>query len=262
MLNPLLVKEIRIQTRGWETYAIGTIYILALSALVFSLFWEAAGDKRGMEPGHGEEMFLAFAVVLILAITLICPALTVGAISSEREKLTFEQLRVTLLRPHQILIGKAGPPIIYAIVLLLASTPIVSFILLSDGISLEKVAYSYLIAFTSAMAFSLSGLMCSSVYRTTRLSTVMTYAIVGLFTFGTAMLPMIASNVFRLKINRVILDFSIALNPFHAVFSIFGKGRQLQLYGLSPWTVAILGYMVVSVLAICVALFRFKTMRD
>lgn len=262
MLNPLLIKEFRVQTRGWETYAVGTIYILALSALTFSLLWEASTGERVPDPEYGSEMFLAFVIVLILAICLICPAFTVGAISSERERLTFEQLRVTLLKPRQILMGKATPPLTYILILLFASLPVATLIVPAGGIPHKEVASCYLIAFISAVAFSLTGLMCSSIYRSTRASTAMTYAIIGFFTFGTAMVPMILSGVFRVRINRVLLDLCTALNPFHAVFSILGKGKQFRLAGLSPWVIAITGYLIISAVAVCVALLRFKRMRS
>ena len=261
MLNPLLIKEFRVQMRGRETYAVGTIYILALSALIFSLIWEASTGEKVLDPEYGREMFLAFAITLILAICLICPAFTVGAVSSERERLTFDQLRVTLLRPHQILIGKAGPPLAYALILLFASLPVAILIVPAGGVSPREMASCYLIAFISAIAFSLIGLMWSSIYRNTRPSTVMTYAITGFFTFGTAMVPMILSGVFRVRVNRILVDLFIALNPFHAVFNVFGRGRQLQLAGLSPWAIVTTGYLIISAIAVCVALVKFKKMR-
>jgi hypothetical protein len=262
MLNPLLIKEFRIETRGWETYAVGTVYILALSALTFSLIWDASTGERVLDPEYGREMFLAFVVVLILAICLICPAFAVGAISSERERLTFDQLRVTLLKPRQILVGKASLPLIYILILLFASLPVAVLIMPAGGISLMEVVFCYLIAFVSAAAFSLIGLMWSSIYRSTRVSTAMTYAIMGFFTFGTAVVPMILSGVLQVKLNRVLLDLCIALNPFHAVFSVLGKGRQFRLAGLSSWEIAMAGYLIISVIAICVALLRFKRMRS
>lgn len=262
MLNPLLTKGFRIQTRGWEVYAVGTIYTLVLSALSFGLIWEASTDDGGSDPGYGRDMFLAFAVVVILAICLICPAFTVGAISSEREQLTFDQLRVTLLKPRQILVGKVGPPLIYILILLFASLPVAILIMPAGGISPMEIASYYLIAFISAMAFSLTGLMWSSIYTSTRVSIAMTYAITGFFIFGTAVAPMILDGVFRVKISHVLLDLCMALNPFHTLTSIVGNGRQFQPAGLSPLTILIIGYLIVSTIAVCVALLRFKRIQQ
>ncbi len=247
--------------RGRETYAVGTVYIIALSALAFSLIWEASAGTGTLNPEYGREMFIAFVVVLMLAICLVCPAFTVGAISSERERLTFDQLRVTLLRPHHILIGKAGPALIYVLILLLASLPIAILIIPLGGIRRSEAAACYLIVFLSALAFSLTGLMLSSIYRNTRASTVMTYAITGFFTFGTAALPMILSSVFRVRGNRIIMDLCIALNPFNAVLSVLGKGMRIQMAGLSSWDIAVIGYLALSVASACIALLKFKTMR-
>jgi len=136
MLNPLLAKELRMQARSKETYAVGGIFILVLSVLAFSLIWEASTGDRTLDAEYGKGMFRAFVVVLMLALFLISPALTVGAISSEREKLTFSQLRVTLLRPRQILVGKAAPSLVYILILLFASLPIAIMIVPLGGISL------------------------------------------------------------------------------------------------------------------------------
>ncbi len=89
----------------------------------------------------------------------------------------------------------------------------------------------------------------------------MAYAIIGLFTFGTAVVPLILSGVFRVRVNRALLDLFIALNPFRAAFNILGKGRQFQLIGLPSWGIAIVGYLIISVMASCIALLRFKKMR-
>ena len=248
--------------RGRETYVVGSIFILALSALAFGLIWEASTGDRALDAEYGKVMFLAFVVVLMLATFLVCPAFSVGAISSERERLTFDQLRVTLLRPHQILVGKAAPPLIYILILLFASLPIAILIVPLGGISPAEAASCYLIAFISALAFSLIGLMCSSIYRSTRSSTVMAYAIICFFTFGTALVPMILTGIFRVNGNRISLDLLTSLNPFYAAFSVFGKGRQPQLIGLSSWAIATISYLVISVIAGCIALLRFKKMRS
>jgi ABC-type transport system involved in multi-copper enzyme maturation permease subunit len=261
MLNPLLIKELRIHTRGRETYAVSGIFILALSALTFSLVWDASTSDRALDAEYGKGMFLAFVVVLMLAICLICPAFTVGAISSERERLTFNQLRVTLLKPHQILIGKAVPSLIYILILLFASLPMAILIVPLGGISPKEITYCYLIVYVSALAFSLIGLMCSSIYRNTRAATVMAYAIIGLLTFGTAVIPIILKWVFQISVNRIILYLLTALNPFHAAFNALGRGRQTQVAGLSPWTIDIIAYLIISILTVCIILLRFKKMR-
>ena len=262
MLNPLLIKELRMQTRGREIYVVGGIFILALSALVFGLIWEASTSDGTLNAEYGKEMFLAFIVVLMLAISLICPAFTVGAISSERERLTFDQLRITLLKPRQILVGKVTPTLIYILILLFASLPIAILIVPLSGISSTEIASCYLLIFISALAFSLIGLMCSSIYKSTRASTIMAYAVTGFFTFGTAVAPMILTSIFRVSVNRILLDLFISLNPFHALLSVLGRGRQPQMAGLSPWIFTIISYLILSVIAACIALLRFRKMRS
>ena len=260
MPNSLLTKEFRVQMRGRETHAVSTVYVLVLSALTIGLIWQASTGQPALGPEYGRGMFLAFAIALILAVSMICPAFAVGAVSSERERLTFDQLRVTLLRPHQVLIGKVGPVLVYSVILLVAALPMIILIAPAGGISTTEVALCYLIAFVSAMAFSLVGLMWSSICTSTRAATTMTYATIGLLIFGTAMVPVTLSRVFGLKANRVLQDLGMALNPFHAVASILGRGRQFQVAGLMPWETVVISYTIVSITAAYIFLLRFRRM--
>ncbi len=262
MLNPLLIKELRTLTRSGMIYAIGVMLIISLSALAFGLIWEASTTGRTLGPEYGRSMFLTFVVVLILAICLIFPAFTAGAISSERERMTFGLLRVTLLKPHQYLAGKMGPVIIYILILLSASLPVAILMLPLGGISAAELAYCYLVTFIPAMAFSLAGLMWSSVFKSTRTSTGVTYAFAGFFIFGTGVVPMILKEAFQAKLNRVLLDLFVSLNPFYAAASILGRTKEIRVAGLSPQGITMAGYLIVCLITACIAMLRFRRMRE
>jgi hypothetical protein len=257
MLNPLLIKELRTLTRSGKMYAIGVTLIITLSALTFGLIWEASTTERTLGPDYGKNMFLIFFVVLILAICMIFPAFAAGAISSEREQMTFDLLRVTLLKPHQYLVGKMGPVLIYILILLSASLPVAILMLPLGGISTAELIYCYLVTFIPAMAFSLIGLMWSSVFRNTRTSTGVTYAFAGFFTLGTGLVPTILKEASQAKLNRIC----VSLNPFYAAASILGRTKGIQIAGLSPQSITIAGYLIISLITACIAMLRFRRMR-
>ena len=261
MLNPLLIEELRTLTRSGRIYAIGVTLIITLSALTFGLIWDASTTERILGPEYGKGMFLVFFVVLILAICLIFPAFTAGAISSEQERMTFDLLRVTLLRPYQYLVGKIGSVLVCISTLLFASLPVAILMLPLGGISTTELIHCYLVTFIPAIAFSLSGLMWSSVFRNTRTSTGVTYAFAGFFIFGTGIVPMILKEAFREKLNQVVLDLCVSLNPFYATASILGRTKAIQVSGLSPQSITIAGYLVISLITACIAMLRFKRMR-
>ena len=109
---------------------------------------------------------------------------------------------------------------------------------------------------------SLIGIMCSSIYKSVRASTVMAYAITGFFTFGTALTPMILTHIFRVNVNRILLDLLIFLNPFRALSGVLDRGWPPQVAGLSPWVFTIVSYLILSVITACIALLRFRKMRS
>ena len=261
MLNPLLVKELRTWTRDRKIYAVIITLTICMSALAFGLIWDVSTTERMLDPEYGKDIFLAFAIVLMLCACLVFPAFAAVAISSERERWTFGMLRATLLKPRQILVGKAVPVIFSLLIFLFASLPVALLLLPSGGISVAEMAYCYLITLVCATAFSLNGLMWSSIFRGTRISAAMTYTVAGLLMFGTALIPMILDKIFQVKINRLVSNFCMSLNPFHAVASVLGMAGEFRLAGLSPWIAAIVGYLVISLVIASLILVRLRKAR-
>lgn len=260
MFNPLLTKEFRAQSRKRQFYTTTIVYIFVISALTFGLTWSASPGETAYSINYGRNIFYAFVVALTSLICLMLPAFTVGAISSEIEKQTFDQLRITLLKPGQILSAKAAPGVLYTLILLLAATPATILIMPYGGISLTELASCYLIIFATAITFSLLGLMWSCICKHTGLAAIITYTIVGFFLVGTLLVPVILR--FHVSLGPVILNIFMAMNPFHAVLSIFGRGRQFQLAGLSPWVIAVAGYFIISIISLFILLLRLKAIKD
>jgi len=254
MLNPILIKELRIQMRSWKYYAVGTIYILTISGLVFGMIWEASTSKKTLDPEYGKRIFFAFFVVLTLAVCMICPAFTVGAISSEEELLSFDLVRITLLKPRHILSGKLAPVLIYALILLFASLPATLLIMPVSGTSLMEISLCYLIAFISATMFSLIGFMWSSIFRRTRIAAIVAYITTGVFAFGTMVVPTMLSRIFQVRISHILLSLCNALNPFYVIASkLEGAEKATELI-----TNLIISYLIISVIVTLVILLRLR----
>jgi len=264
MLNPLLVKEFREQARGWKYLTAGASCVLIISILAFGLIWNASTGKKAINPEYGRNMFFIFIIALTTIMCTVCPAFTVGAISSERERLTHDLLRVTLLKPRHVITGKTVPALVYAMILLLASLPVIILIMPAGGASLIEIGYCYLTIFASVAAFSLTGLMWSSVFRSTRTSAAVTYTCIGFFIFGTMLAPAILDKVFHLETSHILLRACITLNPFLAAASSLGRTvvvsdlTPVQVFGLPVWTMTVLCYLVISVIAISIA--KVKTL--
>jgi hypothetical protein len=261
MLVALFKKELFIQARSWKTYASGAIYALTLSILAFCLIWSISTGKTSYNPGYGRSIFLAFIVGLELVISLICPVFTFNSISAERENLTFYQLKLTHLKSSHIIMAKAGSAILHILVLLFISIPVTILMMPLGGINWAQVGLCYIIILNTAIAFILTGLACSSIFKVSRNSASATYAIVGFFMFGTELIPLVLTEIFKIKSKHIALQILTTMDPARAVLNSLDAGKQFQIAGMSPWMVAILGYAFLSIFSICVAIYRIKKIK-
>ncbi len=240
--NPLLIKELRGHMRGARAFVVLTVYLLLLSCFTSIVYY--AYSAEASVPGGGPEMaylgqgiFATVVLLEIFAVTAITPAFTAGAISGERERKTYELLRTTLLPARGVISGKLAAALTYTLLLILAAVPLQSLAFVLGGVVVEELALALVILLVTAIAYAAIGLFFSSLVRTTRAATGLSYVTAFLTTIG---LPL------------VLLVAAVALGP--SVPSLGGPTRPwvaeailtYALYvtaGLSPVTAAIFSRM-------------------
>ena len=226
--NPIIVKELRSRMRGGRPYLILSGYLLGLSLIcyvVIRIFQvQAAGGTTIISAHVGQGLFAALALAETLLITFLTPALTAGAISSEREQLTYDLLLATPLRPGRILSGKLIAALSYVLLLIFAAVPLGSVILIFGGVApidlLKVVGLLLLIALAAGML----GLLCSTVAKRTLRATIITYLVI--------MVVMMSAYLF-VVVRQAQASFGpptssplIAASPFSAMTSIVLHSAQ------------------------------------
>ena len=83
--------------------------------------------------------FSMFAVLQLLAVVLIGPAMAAGTIAMERERRTIEYLFTTTLSNTEIVLGKLGARVLQIFYLVLAGLPVLALAMLLGGISPESL---------------------------------------------------------------------------------------------------------------------------
>src|SRR3712207_2394025 len=121
-LNPIIVKELRSRMRGGRTYAILSIFLIGLAVVCYAVLGvyqaQARAGTQVISAHVGKGLFAALALAETLLVTFLTPAVTAGAISSEREQLTYDLLVATPLRPGRILSGKLVATLSYVLLLI------------------------------------------------------------------------------------------------------------------------------------------------
>jgi len=199
--NPVVLKEMRSQMRGSRAFIIITVYLLLLSTLIGLIYLgfvsaEETSPTASIRQGLGKTVFGAVVGFELMMVNFLSPALTAGAIASERERQTFDLLRTTLLPAKTLVSGKLVSAISFLLILLFISFPLQSLAFLFGGVSIEEVLIALLMLVATAFFFSAIGLFISSFMKSTLASTVISYIVAILVAFGVPVLITIAITFF------------------------------------------------------------------
>jgi ABC-2 type transport system permease protein len=221
-VNPIIVKELRSRMRGGRTSIILSVFLIGLAGMCYAVLRVYEAQARIGSPlvsAHvGKGLFAALALAEVLLVTFLTPAVTAGAISSEREQLTYDLLVATPLRPGRILSGKLVATLSYVLLLIFTAIPLGSLVLIFGGVAPRDLLEALLLLVVTAFTFGMIGLFCSSIVRRTITATILAYAIVLLLVIGSffvVTLRMAANPNQQMGRSRIV-----AASPFSAMFSI------------------------------------------
>lgn len=225
----MLAKELRSRMRGWRSPLTIAAYLFVLGGVgcAYYLLQSYQARYSGLGPQIGLQLFAVLSTFQLLLVAFITPALTVGAISGERERQTFDLLLCTRLTPWAIVFGKLFSGTAYSLLLLVAGLPLLSIVFLLGGISLSNLALTFLVLTMNAITFAAIGLFCSALFRRTQISTIVAYGAVFFLLIGVSI---VASFIQSWRVSRgyyggpplpSVLQY---LNPLTALASaIMGK---------------------------------------
>jgi ABC-2 type transport system permease protein len=187
--NPVILKEMRARMRGNRAFVLITVYLLALSLAVGSVYLLLSLSNTRTPSAADRQVFgkLIFGMVIwmqLMTASFIAPALTAGAISSEREHQTYDLLRTTLLPARSLVLGKFFSSLLFIFLLLFAALPLDSLAFLIGGVAPEELAIGTLLLIVTSITFCAVGVFFSSFVKRTLISTVLAYAFATILVFG------------------------------------------------------------------------------
>ena len=183
-LRGLLRKELRTRSRGWRPMWLLTVYLGLLTLAVCGFLVLVERTSGGIPPQIGTLLFGALAFVSVVMLAFITPALTVGAISGERERRTLDLLLVTRASALGLAGGKLLASLASILYLLAASLPAFALVYLFGGIPPEYLAVVIAVAIVTALGHAALGLLLSALLKRTVLASVLSYLLVLALMFG------------------------------------------------------------------------------
>ena len=234
--NPIVAKEYRSRMRTWRSPLAMMIYILLVAGLGFAIFSSTAASINqfgGQTANYGQILFEYLVVFQMILLTFITPALTAGAISSERERQTIDLLFVTRIPPFSIIWGKLLSSMSFVVLLLLLSVPIFSLVFLFGGIELDQVLYAFLITVIAALTLGVIGIAFSTWLRRSLAATVAAYVGAFVLLFGTLGYGLIFPTPVDPKATKAPAPPAITfLSPMLPLLYIANNGQLPFSYGI------------------------------
>ncbi len=172
-----------------EPTLIITIYLIMMSVLVGLVYFGLASTANNVGNSSSAQAVgkVVFGIVVGVEMMMVCfvaPALTAGAVSSERERQTYDLLRTTLLPTRSLVLGKLTSALSFLLLLLVVGFPLQALASLFGGVAVEEVLVAFLLLAVSALTFSAIGLLVSSLMKSTLASTVISYVAAIIVVFG------------------------------------------------------------------------------
>jgi ABC-type transport system involved in multi-copper enzyme maturation permease subunit len=289
--NPVILKELRGRMRGRRAFVLLTTYLVIISLFIGAIYaiLAAQSDLSYVDPSFrqnfGKIIFSSVVLFEFLMIGFIGPALTAGAITSERERQTFDLLRTTLLSARDLVFGKLGSACMYLFLLVLTALPIEALAFILGGVGIEEILVSSLMLVVNIVFFCALGLFCSSFTKRTLTATTTSYSVIllsilGLGIITTAIGFYVATSNLNASTSPVFADILLIVlwlmactNPFSAaivseVYLISNQALFLikvplmsnisNIYMPSPWILHIALYLALTALMIFLTILFVK----
>jgi ABC-type transport system involved in multi-copper enzyme maturation permease subunit len=182
MDNPIVAKELKGRMRGRLGFILIVSYLSLISFFIFLIYLllTVDGGFSNSDPGFlqtvGKVIFSTVVLLELLMLGFIGPALTSGAISSERERKTIDLLKTSLLSARSIVLGKLGSSAVFLLLLVFTAIPLQSLAFFLGGVGMAEIVVSTLMLVTTAIFFCALGMFFSSFSQRTLIATVFSYA--------------------------------------------------------------------------------------
>ena len=176
--NPVLQRELLVNLRMPRGFVLLFLYQALLGVVVYFAWPQNTRLDLTENPADARKLVDMFFLGQYVLASMMAPSFAGGAITGEKERKTYEMLLASPLRPSAIVFGKMVASLLHLAVLVFASLPIVMLCLPLGGVSLYEVLAAYLGLIVSVVTFGAISMACSSYFKRTSASLVVSYLMI------------------------------------------------------------------------------------
>lgn len=179
LLGPIFQAELLRTARRRRYYVVRTFYGMLLLFIIWAGYEGATRGKTVVTIDEAAEyamtMFATFAVVQIITVLLLIPALFGGAIADEKQRKTLHYLMASRLSSFEIVVDKVLGRAPHLMVLLALGLPVICLLGLVGGVPPEYVAVAYVGTISTATMALAMTVLVSTLSRRVRQAVLISY---------------------------------------------------------------------------------------
>lgn len=257
IMNPVLLKELRLPFRSIKAPLILLLYLFVLGGFTLGFIYTQWHNAPAyFDPYRSKEIFAVLSVAQLILLGFVTPGLTAGVISGERERQTLNVLLITELNPFEIVVSKLISSCAFTLLLVISTLPLYSIVLMFGGVAPSQLWSVFGFYIVTMFLFAATGMACSTFFKRTGISTVTAYGITAFWGAGTAFLAIFIERVTDNVIPRpetlpFSVQFLLDINPVIVLVRILGEGPPFNNEAdwiLPYWGVYTLFYLCVGLL--------------
>ena len=271
-MNPMIRKELRQRMRERRGWVLPSLYLVVLGAVVTFAYFLTTSDRgqSGMQGSTvGVVLFLTLAYSQLGLLLLLAPIFSAGSITIEKEQRTLASLLTTLLTSGQIWWGKFVSSLLFVLLLLVTSLPVLSMAFAFGGVGPWEVFSATLTTVIILGCMSAIGLYCSSAFQRSVHATAVSYATVIAISVVTAIVffvrfsmyesahrgQQVGSTWYSIPLN---IRIPMYVNPFFFLTASFAPLKQLY----PAWVTCACVFIAIGALAVALTLRNLRRRGD
>jgi ABC-2 type transport system permease protein len=238
-MNPMIRKELRQRMRERRGWLLPSLYLLVLGAVVTFAYFLTTIERGGsgiQGSTVGVALFLTLAYSQLALLLLLAPIFSAGSITIEKEQRTLAGLLTSLLTSAQIWWGKFVSSLLFVLLLLVTSLPVLSMAFAFGGIGPWEIFSVTMTTVIILGCMSAVGLYCSSAFQRSVHATAVSYAAVIAISIVTAIVFFVRLSIYESahhSATRGWYDIPLNIrapmyvNPFFFLTTSFAPPKQL-----------------------------------
>jgi ABC-type transport system involved in multi-copper enzyme maturation permease subunit len=237
LFGPVLFYDLVRSARRGRTALLRSLYAAALLVMLLLFYASWAGSLfdawsvQGVHPNEAarfaESFFHWFISVQFVAVAVLTPALTAGALAEEKDRGTLEYLFTTDLRSHEIVLGKLASRLAAVLMLALTGLPVLTLLLFLGGVDPNQVVGGFVVTGVTLFSLACLSILNSAYLRKPVTAILLTYVEVGAYLAVSTLLAWTMHDPGK-------RDMGDALIEFLGLGNIWLRLEDLELLARSP----------------------------